>query len=279
MKKVIILGQYGNLAKSLQRIYPLAKLVGRDEYLSWMTNPKLLEEVIVREKQDSQKIEIDILNCVGVINPSTHSEIIEKVNCALPVFLSNQSINLEYRLITFGTVMENRPQYAATNRYLQSKLKFSEVFNSTDEWKRQNIHFQLHTLYGGDHIQDALFLGQVYNSLRARKPFFMGSGKQLREYHHIDDISSIVARYLLNRNAGVKVISHGYPLELGVLAREIFLSFGVPELLNLNSIATSEFDNLNEFMPRSDEYRHIAPRNPLVDIVNWFITLGVRNEK
>jgi len=275
MKQVIILGQKGNLAASLLRQYPKAKTVGKNEFLEWIQNPRKLTEFF--SKLEVSPKDVDILNCAGITSARADIKEINLANYQLPLFLSQQSILLDYRLITFGTVMEQLPKYAMTNNYLESKLRFYNQFQLNESWASSNLHIQMHTLYGGGHIHPHMFLGQIYNSLINQESFKMSGGEQIREYHHVDDVAKAIEIIGETQQSGLKNISNGAPDKLKDIAKAIFSHFDATPLLYLSSDRMNENDNRDLIFKKPMELMDMAFRPTIQNIIGWLEELGVKN--
>lgn len=277
MKKAIILGQNGNLAQSLLSQYPEATTVGKEEFLMWMKNPSRMNEFFSELEVFSD--EVDLFNCAGITNSNADIDEITLANFDLPVFLSEQSTILNYRLITFGTVMEQIPEYAMSNPYLESKLRFYSDYQLNKDWANSNLHVQMHTLYGGKHIHPHMFLGQIYSALIHKKPFKMSGGLQIREYHHVDDVARGIRLLVEIQQNGVNNISHGFPEKLKDIAESIFNHFAAINLLNLSSGTMDRNDNCELVFKKSKEIPEEYFRPTIVSIIQWLEELGVKNVK
>lgn len=277
MKKVIILGQKGNLAVSLLRQFPNAKTIGKNEFLEWLQNPRKLKELF--SELEVIPGHIDIFNCAGITSAKTDITQISLANYELPVFLSEQSTVFNYRLITFGTVMEQLPKYAMSNSYLESKLRFYKQFLLNESWTRSNLHIQMHTLYGGSHIHPHMFLGQIYSSLVNQVSFKMTGGEQIREYHHVDDVAKAIKRIGEVQPSGLKNISSGEPMKLKDIATAIFSHFDETRLLYLSSDVMNENDNRDLIFQKPVELQEMDFRPTTQSIIRWLEELGVKNER
>lgn len=275
MKRVLILGQNGNLAQALVRQYPRAKTVGKDEFLAWIRNPSRMKEFF--SEIGVLTDEVDLFNCAGITNANADVDEITLANLRLPIFLSEQSAILNYRLITFGTVMEQIPKYAMSNPYLESKLRFYNEYLSNIHWANSNLHIQMHTLYGGKRIHPHMFLGQIYSALIDKKSFKMSGGLQIREYHHIDDVAKAIRLLEETQQYGVNNISHGFPEKLKDIAESIFNHFNAVNLLNLSSNSMDENDNRELIFKKSKEIREMYFRPTIVNIIQWLEELGVKH--
>jgi len=276
MKNTVIVGQSGNLARSLAKYFPNAFRIGRDQYLAWLQNPQRLKTYF-----NSLGISPDntnVFNCVGVINPDGAKEDIESLNYDLPVLLSEESVNLKFRLFTFGTVMETLPNYATSNNYLDSKLRFYNKFINSESWMNSNTHIQMHTLYGGKRIHPHMFLGQIRQAISHNEVFKMSGGEQIREYHHIDDDAQAIKLLSMLNISGVKNISHSQPKKLKDVAISIFNHFDRAPLLKLSESQTDLNDNLGVIFEKSEELSHIHFRDSIENIILWLEEGGRDNE-
>lgn len=277
MSNFIILGKNGNLSRSFQRRFPSATLLGQEIYSEWMENEASLHAFFSKFRQDLDESQIYMLNCVGIVDSKTDFEKLLDINFRFPLLLSENSGHLNYRLVTFGTVMESLPNYCRRNNYLRSKYAFYKEYQTNYFWMNQNTHFQLHTLFGGDRIQTSLFLGQIYQSIIQNREFLMGSGEQLREYHFIDDVTRIVEIFLTKERRGVQTISHGLPHKLGELAKEILRYFDLLPLLKVNAIPTDEYDNVEKYWSASEEYTEQEIEEITKKIIVWMESLRREN--
>jgi nucleoside-diphosphate-sugar epimerase len=112
------------------------------------------------------------------------------------------------------------------------------------------VHAQVHTLYGGGAPSPHMFVGQIAHALRQDVPFEMSPGRQLREYHHVDDEVAAVHALLATDLAGVVTISHGAPCTLRDLAVHVFAAFGRHELLRVGARPEPPDDNYATVLQR-----------------------------
>ena len=271
----IIPGKNGNLARSLTNYYPAALRVPRYQLMSWMDNPDDLISFFSKLKISPD--EVVIFNCVGIIDADTDLEEITNVNSRLPVFLSEMSTVLEFKLCTVGAAMELFPDYAQPNRYLKSKLQFFQEFGSHSDWAGKNLHVQLGVLFGGEKIHPKMFLGQIFQSINSQTPFRMTGGDQIREYHHIEDVSHAIKVLVENGSTGVINISSGAPIKLIDLARAIFNHFNSAHLLQLAALETNIYDNRDIIFTKNNELESINFRSPIEGAITWLEKLGVVN--
>jgi nucleoside-diphosphate-sugar epimerase len=221
----------------------------------------------------------DVYNCAGITDPSIDQNEINLVNFELPIFLSEQSNKLDFRLVSFGTVMELLPKYSVSNRYLESKLRFYKRLISDVNWLNRNIHIQLHTLYGGSQIHRHMFLGQIFHSISSKEMFNMSGGEQIREYHHIEDDAQAI-KQLTSKTGGKLIdISHGQPERLKDIAIFLFNHFNSRELLNISTRIADKNDNRTFTFKKTDDLSDSLFRPTLSNLILWLERLGVSDEQ
>jgi nucleoside-diphosphate-sugar epimerase len=276
MKQIVILGENGNLSKSLTKKFPNAIVIPKLRYMDWLVSPDKISKFF-SDLETTEEIP-DVYNCAGVTDPSVNPSLIDQVNYTLPVFLSEQSNVAKFRLITFGTVMELLPKYSTSNPYLESKLKFYTRYVADDNWQNRNIHIQMHTLYGGSRIHNHMFLGQIFHSISTKKVFNMSGGDQIREYHHIDDDAEAIVQVTNTVGGGLIDISHGKPEKLRDIAISLFDHFNSRALLNIASKAADENDNKNIVFKRTGNLPDTLFRSTIHNLIIWLERLGVVDE-
>jgi hypothetical protein len=276
MKQVVILGENGNLSKSLVKKFPNAIVIPKQQYMAWMGSLNEIKKFFLNLNITDEIP--DVYNCVGVTDPSVDQSVIDHVNYLLPVFLSEQSYVLNYRLITFGTVMELLPKYSISNPYLESKLKFHTRYTSDENWQNRNLHFQMHTLYGGSRIHRHMFIGQIFDSINFKKVFHMTGGDQIREYHHIDDDAEAIFQLTKTVGAGVIDISHGQPEKLKDIATSLFEHFHAQDLLKIAIKTADENDNRKIIFKRTTNLSDSLFRPTIANLIKWLERLGVLDE-
>ena len=277
MKQVVILGKNGNLSKSLKGVFPDATVVPKEQYMHWLASPE--EMIKFCSTLDISDKMPDVYNCAGITDPSIDQNEINLVNYELPVFLSKQSNRLDFRLVSFGTVMELLPKYSVSNRYLESKLRFYNRLISDIDWLSRNIHIQLHTLYGGPHIHGHMFLGQIFHAISSKKIFHMSGGEQIREYHHIDDDAQAIKQLTSNTGGKLIDISHGQPERLKDIAIFLFNHFNSRELLNISTRIADENDNRTVTFKKTDDLSDALFRPTMSNLILWLERLGVSHEQ
>lgn len=177
------------------------------------------------------------------------------------------------RFITFGTMLETFDAIIAHNRYAQSKSALGRWVESAarDGLAGRIGHLRLHTLYGGGDPTPHMFMGQMLAALRARRRFPMSDGRQLREYHHVEDVAGAVERWLdrpLIEPAAL-TLSSGRALRLADLAQAVFERIGRRTDLDVGAIAAPPAENLDRAFPPSPDWLLLPSRDPLEGVAEW----------
>lgn len=193
-----------------------------------------------------------VIVTAGLLDPKLDPDALRKVNVDLPRNIVDGGIRHGVKVTTFGTVME--ALLADHNPYVRSKVALGQYVAECAAAGAQVAHIRVHTLYGAGAPSPFMFLGQMLTALEGRTPFNMTLGKQLREYHHVDDDARAVRVFDEAGARGVLDLSHGAPVSLGELARTVFDAFGAADLLHVGAIPE----------PREENYNTVFARHPLL---------------
>ncbi|HEY0064995.1 MAG TPA: NAD-dependent epimerase/dehydratase family protein [Telluria sp.] len=231
-----IVGARGRLGQALARRFgPQAQCLARAQYEHW---PAL--------DADAARAEIaacfsahahsgaTIFVTAGLLDPTLAPEQHARVNVELPRRIIDAVAPLGIRVVTFGTVMETL--LARQNPYVRSKSELAAFVAAQVDAGADLCHVRVHTLYGEGQPSPFMFLGLILAALRSGTEFKMTSGKQLREYHHVDDEAAAVALLEAAAVRGVLDLSSGTPLSLRALATGVFAAFGADASLKLGAL-------------------------------------------
>jgi nucleoside-diphosphate-sugar epimerase len=277
-RTVIIFGSNGRIGRAVAGA--LAEIGYPTHAVSWLD----AKTKTARDQRDilaqlaAIRGDSDIIFASGLTDPNASAADLALANVEQPVGVIEGTIDRkQFRYLTIGSVLETFSGLTTSNRYLASKeALWARVKGlAADPLLAGRImHLRGHTFYGGAPAPH-LFLGQMYDSLRAGRPFRMSEGRQFREYAHVDDVAlSIIA--LLTRAWTDQVaidLSSGEPVRLSELARAVFRAFDCEQLLQLGVLPTPEGENLAVKFPRSPAWLLGRPRPPIEGIIAWFSCL------
>ena len=245
---IYIVGGSGALGSSNSSLYEEneVKILNRKTYCDWVnrTSVRSIESYF---KNDNDKSSI-VFVASGLLNPSLPFEELVKINHELPKNIIKGVSNLGIRVVTFGSIMEGLSD--CFNPYIRSKKLLGQHILDSPEQTVHVTHFRLHTLYGKGKPKDFMFLGQIYEALRNKNVMRMSSGRQLREYHHVNDDLKAIKIALDANVSGLFDVNHGKPVFLSDLADHIFKHFGCEDLLKTGAISDNENDNYSEVCKR-----------------------------
>lgn len=203
----------------------------------------------------------------GLLDPRTAPEEHARVNVSLPMHIVEGAAPLGIKVRTFGTVMENL--LSSHNPYVRSKAELGRQVAAAAASGLPVSHLRIHTLYGGGEPAAFMFLGQILSALRARQPFRMTLGRQLREYHHVDDDAAALARLEAGNLSGTVDLSHGVPLSLRELAEHVFDAFGARGLLELGALPEPAEENFGAVLARPAQLLHAHFRDAASGVVDY----------
>ena len=249
---IFIIGGRGRLGQAIARQYGAheAVCVGRAVYADWAA-PEA-QASIDAFLAPLAGTGATIFVAAGLLDPKLDRDAIWRVNVDLPRNIINAGIRHGVKVMTCGTVMESL--LADHNPYVASKVALGQYVAERAAAGAAVSHVRVHTLYGAGMPSPFMFLGQMLTALEGRTPFKMTLGKQLREYHHVDDDAAAIRLLDQAGVPGVFDLSHGEPVSLAQLARTVFDAFGAPELLQVGAIPE----------PRDENYTTVFARHPLL---------------
>ncbi|MEW6372034.1 MAG: NAD-dependent epimerase/dehydratase family protein [Pseudomonadota bacterium] len=210
----------------------------------------------------------------GVLDPALPAAEHQRVNVDLPAAILAGAGAHGLRVVTFGTVMECL--LSQQNPYVRSKAALGRHVADLAAAGAPVAHVRVHTLFGGGAPSPFMFLGQMLAALQQRTPFAMTLGRQLREYHHIDDEARAIRLFDEAQVSGVVELSHGEPLSLAELARTVFSAFRADDLLRLGARPEPAEENFATVLARHPLLPEQAYRPALPAIVDYLKDCGVR---
>lgn len=251
-RRALLLGSRGQLGQALVREAEARKL--DFEFLTWEAMHEQVGSAadlnrFLRERLPGIHGRIShVVMANGLTDPKRDLAELVRANVDLPRYF-REALGAEgIRYVTFGSIMERLPEVCATNSYLKSKLGlFEEIEGLGPSW--DVMHVRIHTLYGA-YPPPHMFLGQILLALRGASSFRMTSGRQMREYHHVDDIAASVWDLILRPETSVDPscrtfdLTSGEPVRLAGLARHIFRAFGQEALLEVGALPDPAQENL-----------------------------------
>lgn len=227
-----ILGGRGRLGQALSRQFAAGGVCGldREVYQDWSAEDGASGAA---RFFDSHAVRGDtVLVASGLLDPALPAAELARINVTLPSNIIAAAATRGLHVLTFGTVMETLQ--ANPNPYVRSKLALAGIA-AVAAATQAVTHIRVHTLYGAGEPSPFMFLGQILTSLRSGTPFEMTSGRQLREYHHVDDEARAIATLCDAGVRGVFDLSSGTPVTLRDLALAIFDAFDAGPLLRLGA--------------------------------------------
>lgn len=261
MKRIYLIGGRGRLGQAIAREYADSDVIMPDRaiYEAWSKEGAEREIARYFERQAGESL---VFVTSGLLDPRLPAESLQGVNFRLPKNLIAAVAPLGMRVVTFGTVMET---FTGTqNAYVESKRSLSEYVNTSGRTGRGALHLQIHTLYGLGAPTPFMFLGQILDAIRRSAPFPMTSGRQLREYHHLEDEARAI-RWLAESAAhGTVALSHGNSLPLRDIAVAVFEGLEKSELLRVGAIADPVEENFERafepvVLPAAIKFREALP--------------------
>ncbi|VWX60465.1 conserved hypothetical protein [Burkholderiales bacterium 8X] len=253
---IFVIGGRGRLGRAISASFPPDQVVSLDRslYEHWW-QPDAVPSIVSYFKRAAAGSVVCIT--AGVLDPALPAAEHHRVNVELPTRVIEAVCAAGLRVVTFGTVMERLTLHP--NPYIASKASLGRFVAERAAAGDAVTHLQVHTLYGAGEPAPFMFLGQLCAALREDRPFEMSPGRQLREYHHVDDDAAALHAVLDEGVVGVLTLSHGAPCTLRDLANNVFETAGRMDLLRVG--ARSE--------PLDDNYATVLARPQVLDPISF----------
>ncbi|WP_426177083.1 NAD-dependent epimerase/dehydratase family protein [Massilia sp. TWR1-2-2] len=184
----------------------------------------------------------------GLLDPKLAPADHRRVNVQLPLNIIAGASAHGIGVVTFGTVMESL--LARHNPYIESKAALGRHVAELAAAGGNVAHIRVHTLFGAGEPSPFMFLGQILTSLRQCTPFNMTLGKQLREYHHVDDEAAAIRAFDAAGVRGVTDLSNGEAVSLRELATTVFAQCSAADLLHVGALAEPLEENYSTVFAR-----------------------------
>lgn len=264
---IFIIGGQGRLGRAIASSYPHTNviLIEREIYQDWWqqgSQKKVLDFFKPYSGTDSV-----IYVTSGILDPKAPHEEHFRVNYMLPKHIIEGAADAGTRVVTFGTVMERLIRNK--NSYIETKTMLGDYVYNLATTGGQALHIRIHTLYGLGQPSPFMFLGQINKALIEQTTFKMTSGKQLREYHHINDEVVAIRKLVDSREKGVINLNHGDPVSLKDIAEDIFKAFHSEKNLCVGALQEPSEENYESIFQRPEFLNDVNFRDSLPAITAY----------
>lgn len=265
----VVLGARGRLGHAIATTLPSNQVVTpeRSTYSEWWSADGADRASRYLEELGAQPGVVYLT--AGIIDPSRPADDHEKVNYQLARNVVEGATRVGFRVLTFGTVMEQLVGEQSKNPYYSSKKKLGYFVEDFATQSGSALHVRIHTLFGGGPPDTFMFLGQMFRALIDQVEFRMSPGTQLREYHHLDDEVQAISRLAGGQAGGSIDLSHGESVTLLDMANYVFQALGCLELLNIGALPGPTADNFGVVFKRTPAIGDISFRPTLPAVVDY----------
>lgn len=268
----VIVGSSSNFSKALQS-YCLSHglkfiVIDTAEVKNWnLVNRNFLNPIrSVLESQVEHESKVKWIWTIGITNPRVGRATLDFVNVELPIAFAKAIKDPNSMLVFPGALMENFESLCIQSPYLTSKLHFSQAIESVDtNW----VNLRFSVWYGQNKIGNHLFLGQVIQCIREDSQFMMSGGRQLREYHHIDDDVAVVFTDFSGKLHSNLNVTHGESFTLKFIAESIFKSVNKVHLLSVGKHPSNPQENYDLYFDRSPHFNEIVFRETIPSLLKY----------
>lgn len=267
---IFVIGGNGRLGRAIAAEYGNESVIVLDRavYQDWSLS--MSADDVTRYFEKIGKENATVVVTAGLLDPTISQDNLMRVNFQLPKTVIAGASKLGYKVVTFGTVMECLLK--SQNPYIQSKALLGNYVANVASANCQALHLRIHTLFGMGAPSQFMFLGQMLDALQKNRPFKMTLGKQLREYHHVQDEAKAIRKIVSSVPCGIMDVSHGEPVSLKEIAESIFSSFGKENFLCLGALPEPPEDNFGQALKRPAILKDILFRETLPAVVDYMKT-------
>jgi len=118
-----------------------------------------------------------------------------------------------------------------------------------------------------------MFLGQIFTALKNNEKFKMTSGFQIREYHHLDDVTKAIGFLISENISGIVDITFGNGIMLRELAEGIFEKFQKKELLKIGEVEVVQTDVFENKYQRNIRISKLDFREPIKGVHTYLASI------
>ncbi len=269
-----VLGAHGRLGSAIVASTELGETIALDRsiYSHWTCEGAADNVARYFEKSASAEAAGCVFVAAGITDPSRSPEEHHNVNYLLARNVVEGAQKCGLRVVTFGSVMEAIAGEGSENSYFASKVRLGNFVREYSAEYGNPLHVRMHTLFGGGLPENFMFLGQIRNAIARGARFDMSDGLQLREYHHIDDETKAIAKFIQSNARGVIELSDGSSFRLRDLAIYVFKAFDCPDKLNIGAIPTLHPENFDFVFPRTPLLSEFQFRDTFPAVVEYLRT-------
>ena len=260
-----VLGGSGLIGAEIAKQFgiPSKNFIGKEDYLNWWDSS--LQNQIYKYLEKLMPNGGNLFIAIGLVDPSLAPSDLLKANFELPKNIIQAAHKLNIRTHTFGTIQE---YFKTDNSYLSSKRRLAH-FLAENDFGLNHVHYRLHTLYGGKNPKEFMFLAKLSESIVRRKPFLISSGKQLREFHHVEDDVNVIKSLWAKDFSGVTDINHGNALPIGFFAGKVLSNFGLEHLVKSGFYIDPDGENYTRHFPKINTQESFEFRDPVSGFIEY----------
>ncbi|MET3442076.1 nucleoside-diphosphate-sugar epimerase [Variovorax paradoxus] len=273
---IYLVGGRGRVGQAITASRPASEvtLLERDRYQDWWRPGSAKDVAQFFKGAPAGSV---VVVAAGLLDPALPHQLLRRVNVDLPLQVLEGATDAGLRVITLGTVMEQLTSHP--NVYVASKSELGLQVARRAGAGDPVLHLQIHTLYGGGPPAPFMFLGQMCHAIHRGIPFEMSPGRQLREYHHVDDDVSALHALIAAGVVGIAPVSHGEPSTLADLASAVFKAVGRMDLLRIGARPEPPDDNYATVLARPAVLAGISFRPAQAGVAEYVKSQLSRSER
>lgn len=270
-KTYVLVGSTGAVGSCLTSHLPDSTIaISGQRVRHWISqsNSRNFKMALETDLPNLSKSSLVLINCVGITNPLGNIDELVKVNYEFPLRLLQSLDEKIATFVNFGSVLESFVQ-DDTNAYLNTKVRISTALRMFDT-KTRLINFKLNTIYGGYKNPAHLLIGQLENSIKMRTTLPLSSGSQIREYHHLRDVSIVLSDIIQQGSVFGEIdLNYGFATTIRDVIYQVMRNLNLDHLLDFDFREDPVNDNYNYWPSKSEYLKGYTFRDPVAGITSY----------
>jgi nucleoside-diphosphate-sugar epimerase len=270
-KRYLLIGSSGTLGSKFAECLPIDSInIPGKTIREWFyrKDSSATKRAIRSQIQLSSDREWILINCIGVTNPRANNRDLLKANYEIPLAILESVKGQLSTFVNLGSTLEHYI-LEGSNVYLLSKRKFSKYLEEINK-EIKIINFKLNTVYGGSNNPTHMLIGHLENAIRHEAILPLSSGRQIREYQHVNDLVPALLDGIKNETlSGDVQVNTGSSLRIKEFVSGVMESFNLENLLKFDSLNDPLDDNYADYTETSNWLDASRFRDPIQGVADY----------
>jgi nucleoside-diphosphate-sugar epimerase len=270
-KRYLLIGSSGTLGSKFAECLPIDSInIPGKTIREWFSrkDSSATNRAIRSQIQLSPDSEWILINGIGLTNPRANNKDLLKVNYEIPLEILERVKGQISTFVNLGSTLESY-LLEGSNGYLLSKRKFSKYLEEINK-DIKIMNFKLNTVYGGSDNPTHMLIGHLENAIRREAVLLLSSGRQIREYQHVNDLVPAIMDCIKKGTlSGDIQVNTGSSLRIKEFVSGVMRSFKRENLLKFDSLNDPLDDNYADYTEASNWLDSSRFREPIQGVADY----------